>query len=87
MNEVVCFLFGLGVFLFFVFVFENAFYHGINGSSGTHSRILFLSFRVFTAAFSLGEHSSVLKSRERKQEVLSVMFGNELHLSFRKASS
>lgn len=80
-----CFLFGLGVF--FLFCFENAFYNGINGSSGTPSRILFLPSPVFTAAFSLGEYSSVLKSRERKQEVLSVMFGNELHLSFRKASS
>lgn len=51
---------------------EKAFYYSIiyNGSSGTHSRILFLPSPVFTAAFPLGERSSVLKSREKTRSSL-----------------
>lgn len=48
--------------------FWEPFLQWYNGSSGTHTRILFLLSPVFTAAFSLGEHSSVSKSRERNKK-------------------
>lgn len=76
-------------FFFLSFLFEKTFYNIIMVPLELRAGFFFLSFSVFTAAFSLGELSSVLKSRENKQEVLSnsKVWKSELHLPSRRASS
>lgn len=72
-----------------MFILLRSLFTVVDGSSGTPSSVPFLPSPVFTAAFSLGEHSSVLKSSERKQDVLSnsEVWKSKPCLPFRRASS